>query len=190
MIIKLQNVRLAFPQIFEAKAFQGGDDNTKSFTASFLIDPKTPVGAALTKEIEAGIEEVAKAKWGAKAPAIVAAMKKQDKTCLHDGNSKADYDGFADMMYVSTRSKTKPLVLDRDKTPLTIADGKPYGGCFVNTSIELWPQDNGYGKRINASLRGIQFAKDGDAFAGGAPADESEFDDLSDGADAGEEKLV
>jgi hypothetical protein len=82
-------------------------------------------------------------------------------------------------MYVSAASKTRPLVLDSNKTPLTDEDGKPYGGCYVNASIEIWAQDNQFGKRINAQLRGIQFVKDGDAFGGGgSPASADEFEEL------------
>jgi len=66
---------------------------------------------------------------------------------------------------------------------LTEKDGRPYGGCYVNVSLDIWVQDPKgekakNGKRINATLRGIQFMADGDAFAGGAPADPEEFDDL------------
>jgi hypothetical protein len=71
-------------------------------------------------------------------------------------------------------------VIDRDKTPLTSADGRPYAGCFVNASVELWAQDNNFGKRINASLRGVQFFKDGDAFSGGGAASDDEFDSVED----------
>ena len=49
----------------------------------------------------------------------------------------------------------------------------------MNASIELWAQDNSFGKRVNASLRGVQFLKDGDAFAGGGAASDDEFDDLA-----------
>ena len=59
---------------------------------------------------------------------------------------------------------------------------------YVNGSIELWCQDNAYGKRINATLRGVQFLKDGEAFAGGGSASADEFDDL--GVDDEEEALV
>ncbi|MDQ9777799.1 DUF2815 family protein, partial [Acinetobacter baumannii] len=53
---------------------------------------------------------------------------------------------------------------------------------------ELWCQDNNYGKRINASLRGVQFLKDGEAFAGGGIASEDDFEDLS-AADEAEDPL-
>lgn len=179
MKIKLSNVRLAFPTLFEAKTVNG--EGKPAFSASFLLDPADPQVSELNK----AIESVARDKWGAKADAILKQMRAQDKVCLHDGDLKSNYDGFPGNLYVSSRSAARPLVIDTDKTPLAESDGKPYAGCYVNASIELWPQDNNYGKRINASLRGVQFLRDGDAFAGGAPASADEFDDISAGADAG-----
>ena len=84
---------------------------------------------------------------------------------------------------MSARSKTKIMVADRDKSPLSAQDGKPYAGCYVDASIELWAQDNNFGKRVNATLRWVQFRRDGDAFAGSAPATDDELDDLSDADD-------
>lgn len=178
MKVKLTNVRLAFPVLFEAKTVNG--EGKPAFSASFLLDPADPQVKALNQ----AIEQVAKDKWGAKAEAILKQMRAQDKVALHDGDLKANYDGFPGNLYVSARSATWPLVIDKDKSPLTEQDGKPYAGCFVNASIELWPQDNNYGKRVNASLRGVQFFRDGDAFAGGGAASEDEFDDISSGATA------
>lgn len=178
MKIKLTNVRLAFPQLFEAKTVNG--EGKPAFSAAFLIDPADPQ----VKAIHAAIEQVAKDKWGAKADAMLKQMRGTDKVALHDGDLKSAYDGFPGNLYISARSATRPLVINTDKTPLIEADGKPYAGCYVNASVELWAQDNNYGKRINASLGGIQFAKDGDAFAGGGAASEDEFDDISAGADA------
>lgn len=82
-------------------------------------------------------------------------------------------------MYVSARNALRPLVVDVNKAPLTAEDGKPYAGCYVNASIELWTQDNNYGKRVNATLRGVQFYKDGESFAGGGVASDDDFDDLT-----------
>ncbi|MNP74169.1 hypothetical protein D3C76_1710040 [compost metagenome] len=51
--------------------------------------------------------------------------------------------------------------------------------------VDIWAQDNSYGKRINAQLQGIQFVKDGEAFSGGGTsADASDFEEIADGADA------
>jgi hypothetical protein len=71
------------------------------------------------------------------------------------------------------------LVIDVNKSPLTEEDGKPYAGCFVNASIELWVQDNNYGKRINATLAGVQFYRDGEHFGGGSIADTDDFEDMT-----------
>ena len=178
MKIKLTSVRLAFPALFEAKTVNG--EGKPAFSASFLIAPTD----AQVKAINAAIDQVAKDKWGAKAEAVLKQMRAGDKVCLHDGDLKEQYEGFAGNLYISSRSPTRPLVINGDKSPLTEADGKPYAGCYVNASIELWAQDNNYGKRVNASLRGVQFVKDGDAFAGGGSASDDEFDDIASGADA------
>ena len=174
MKIQLKNVRLAFPTLFEAKAVNG--EGKPAFSASFLIKPDDGQVDAINK----AIDSVAKEKWGAKAEAVLKQMRAQDKTALHDGDIKSDYDGYAGHYYISARSSVRPLVIDADKSPLIEADGKPYGGCYVNASVEFWAQDNQYGKRINAKLRGVQFVRDGDAFGGGGGgASADEFDDVS-----------
>lgn len=178
MKIRIQNVRLAFPNLFEATTVAG--EGKPAFSASFMIDPNDPQ----VKDINAAIEQVAKDKWGAKAEAQLKAMRAADKTALHDGNLKAQYAGFENMLYISARNAVRPTTLNRDKSPVTEADGVIYAGCYVNAVLELWAQDNNYGKRINASLSGVQFNRDGDAFAGGQVASEDDFDDLGDGADA------
>lgn len=180
MKLKLENVRLAFPALFEPKTVNG--EGKPAFSAALLIDPVDPQ----VKALNAAIESVAKDKWGAKAEAILKTMRATDKVALHDGDLKSAYDGFPGNLYVSARAYTRPLVIDKDKSPLAEQDGKPYAGCYVNASIELWAQDNNYGKRVNASLRGIQFFRDGDAFAGGGAASEEEFDEISEGATAGD----
>ncbi len=174
MKIKLENVRLAFPALFEAKTVNG--EGEPAFSASFLLSPKHPA----VQTLQDAFEVVGKDKWGAKWPAVKKEIQAKDRFALHDGDTKADYAGFAGQMFVSARNKTRPLVIDRDKSPLTSADGRPYAGCYVHASIELWAQDNNYGKRINASLRGVQFFKDGDAFAGGGAASDDEFDSVDD----------
>ncbi len=50
----------------------------------------------------------------------------------------------------------------------------------MNVNIDLWCQANNFGKRINATLVGVQFAADGDAFSGAAPASPDDFDSVED----------
>jgi hypothetical protein len=180
MKIKLQNVRLAFPNLFKAQTVNG--EGEPAYGASFLLEPTDPQIAAINK----AIDQTAKEKWGAKADAILKQMRAGDKVCLHDGDTKSQYAGFEGMMFVASRSKTRPMVIDRNRTPVEEGDDKcPYAGCYVNVSLELWAQDNNYGKRVNAQLGGVQFVRDGDAFAGGgSAADVDDFDDLGEGAEA------
>lgn len=182
MKIHLNNVRGAFLNaLFEAQTV--GGEGEPAYGGTWLLEPDHPAIA----ELEDAFEKVAKEKWGAKAPAVLKELRAKDRLALHDGDTKSDYDGFPGNMFVTTRSKVRPTVIDRDRSPLTAADGRPYSGCYCNVIIELWAQDNQYGKRINAQLKGVQFLRDGDAFGGGTPpADADEFADLSDGSDAGD----
>jgi hypothetical protein len=173
MKVKLNNVRLSFPSLFEAKTVNG--EGKPAFSAVFLLDPKDPQ----VKAVNAAIEAVAREKWGVKAEANLKALRAADKTCLHNGDLKSNYSGFEGMLYISARNALRPLVIDVNKSPLAEEDGKPYAGCFVNASIELWVQDNNYGKRINATLAGVQFYKDGESFGGGSIADADDFDDVT-----------
>jgi hypothetical protein len=179
MKIRLQNVRLAFPALFQPQTVASGEGDP-AYSATFILPPDH----AQIREIKAAIKELAKQKWAAKADQTLGLLEKQDKTALHDGDLKSNYDGFAGQLYISARTKTRPTVVDRNRSPLTAADGRPYGGCYVNAVVELWAQDNQYGKRINASLGGVQFAKDGESFGGGGNVVEADdFDDLSVNAD-------
>lgn len=172
--VTLSNVRLSFPHLFTPQS--GTDGGEPKYNATFIVDPNSPSAAALAK----AVEQVAKEKWADKAAGVMAQLRKGDKVCYRESekcNQSGDvYAGFEGMHWVSASDKTRPTVIDRDKSPLTSADGKPYGGCYVNAIIEVWAQDNAYGKRVNASLKGVQFVKHGDAFSGGAPASADDFD--------------
>lgn len=184
MKLTLANVRLAFPQLWEPSSFGEGKP---AYGAAFIFPPNHPAKKALDE----ACKEVAKEKWGAKWEPIYKAIEKADKLCIHDGDTKAQYDGYEGNFFVNARNAARPSVKDVDgKTPLVQDDGKPYAGCYVYAYIELYAQDNQYGKRINATLRGVQFFKDGDAFAGSTPAGDDEFEDLAAGADGGDENLL
>lgn len=183
--VMLRNVRLAFPHLFEPQASQDGGKAKYNCTMIFAPDSEN------VAKINAAIEAAAEGKWGKKAEAILRTLRKKDRVCLHDGDDKAQYDGFEGMVYVSASTDVRPTVIDTDKSPLTPADGRPYSGCYANVSLDIWAQDNNYGQRVNAQLRGVQFYKDGEAFGAGRPADVDEFEDVSgedDDAPWGEEE--
>lgn len=185
MEVKLKRVRLAFPALFAPKAIAGNATSEPRFSAAFVIEP----GSANAKALKEACVAVAKEKWKDKAKAIYDELEKKDRIAYKEGPLTKDgvvYDGFEGMHVVNASNKARPTVVNRDRSPLTEKDGLPYAGSYVNAILDIWAQDNQYGKRINCSLSGVQFAEDGDAFGGGRPASADAFDDLGDGSDAGE----
>ena len=167
MKIKLNNVRLSFPSIWRKSVYNG--EETK-FEATFLIDKKTQ--GDKVKEIEAAIATMIKEN-------LKGAKLGDDKKCLKDGDD-FEYAGYAGHMSIKASSTQRPLVIDRDKSSLTEEDGRIYAGCRVNATIELWAQNNTYGKRINANLLAVQFYKDDEPFADGQKASIDDFDAFDD----------
>lgn len=183
--VKFGPVRLSFAHLHRAQPAKPRDDGTlgpDKFNCSFLIPKDTPEGKAIAKKISDAIKACGDAKWGVNPPKPAAqkwAMK-PEKKCLRDGDLET-YDGYAGMYYLSASNTRKPALKGRNREDLTEAMGRPYSGCYVNGIVRIWAQDSKeYGRRINASLEGVQFVKDGEAF-GAAPLADDAFDNLGDG---------
>lgn len=185
MKLTLKNVRLAFPHIFAPKIQT--DEKTgkvsKTYKAAYPIEP----GSKNHTIIKEAMQTAAKEKWKDKAPAIFKKLKEDRKVCFEERAPSNDegevYGGFEDMFVLNSSrnaSRRPPTVVDRDRTPLTEEDGKPYGGCYVNAIIDIWAYEGPYGKRVSCELLGVQFVKDGEAFGGGAAASADDFDELED----------
>lgn len=176
----IRDARLAFPDLFEAVQYQG--QGPFSYRCTFLLPKDSPSA----KQIDEAIQQVAKEKWGAKVqqilPGILAAS---NKCCWIDGNLKS-YNGFAgNWALTATRAQDAgaPVVVDRGKNPLSQQSGKIYSGCWVNGTVEIFAQDNSFGKGIRAGLVNVQWVKDGESFGGAAPASADGLDDLGDDYD-------
>lgn len=172
----LRDVRIAFTDTAKGGIWTPGGDGKKAYSCTLLLSPDdTTQVSNLINAITIEAQE----KWKEKAPAILASLWATDKVCMHNGDLKAQFDGFSGMYAISARSYTMPLIIGRRREILTKETGRPYSGCYVIGHIEIWAQDDkDYGKRVNAGLKGIQYVRDGDAFAAGAPSDPSAFDDL------------
>ena len=188
MLIRLTNARLAFPNLYEARSFQG--EGAAAYGAAFILEKGYGVflvdKVAKTKKaitIDEAINLAAVDKWEKKAPVILKDLNSKDRTCLHDGDSKGEYEGFPGNKYISARSTAKVTVVDRDTTVLSKDSGKPDAGCYVNADLEIWGLDNQFGKRICATLKGVQYVKDGEAFSGSAPSSPGDFDSVEEETD-------
>jgi hypothetical protein len=176
----LKKVRLSHPTLFHAKEFKAGDGKPR-WSASFIVEP----GSANDKIIRDAISAEAKTTWGDKAAQQLKTMQGQsNKMAYLDGETKGkpEYEGRWVLSTHRAASQSRPLIIDRDKSPLTSDDGKPYGGCYVNAQVSIYCQA-GENAGVRASFSVIQFVEDGDAF-GAAPPSADGFDDLGAGADA------
>lgn len=177
-VIKLLDVRLSYPSLFAPTAMKNNDGSSgkSQFQATFLLDKKKHAG--VIKQLEAEIQRVALDKFGKKVP-----LK---HVCLHDGSEKEDKEGYGDdIMFVIAKSETRPPVVDRDMTPLVKDDGKPYAGCYVNATISLFAYSHPTGgKGVSASLRAVQFLRDGESFGAGPVNAEDEFEAVTDDVDS------
>jgi hypothetical protein len=171
--VMLTKVRLAFPVLNEPEQFQG--QGNFRYSATLIMDP----GSLNHKDCIAAMRAAAVAKWGeAKADTAVKGLTAGLKVALYNGDLKESYDGFAGNMIVGAHSQANnpPRLLDADgRTELPRNTGRIYAGCYVNASVEFWGQDNQYGKRLNAQIRGVQFHSDGDSFGAGSAASADEF---------------
>lgn len=184
MKIVIKNARLSFPNLFKASSYEGSEPK---FSAALILDRKE--NAADIKAIENAIAEQVKEHFKGNTKALKG-------TCLRDGAEKVDPDGEfkdgygPDVVFVSASNRNRPQVVDRNKSPLTAEDGKPYAGCYVNAVITLWAQNNNFGKRVNANLLAVQFAKDGEPFGDSKVNVDEVFDDLAEDDPSGDSSLL
>lgn len=159
--IKVARTRLSFPSLFRTAKF--GEEDTGKYEATFILDKVKH--AKEIEQIKTAMQEMIK-EGKAKIPS--------DKLCLKDGDESGRPE-FEGAYTLKASTKKRPVVIGKDRAPLTEEDNVMYAGCYVNAIFSLWRQDNQFGKRINAQLDGLQFAAEGEAF-GDAGITADEFD--------------
>ena len=186
MELKLKNVRISFPALATPQALGDGEP---AYGAKFIIDPKSP----LVKQLDDAIAAVAKDQWKDKADSVLKMLNEDKKVCFTKSEYRSKktglpYEGFEGTFYLNTRNaKVQPTVVDRfgkqveDKGEI---ERLIYSGCYTHVSLDIWAQDNKWGRRINCTLRGVMFANDGENFGGGGSvASASEFAAFADEAE-------
>jgi hypothetical protein len=170
--VMLKNVRLGFPALFQPRGFGNETDPEKmTYGCICMIDKESDIGkaniAAMTEAMKVAYNE----QWPTGGPKL-----QPDKLCMKDGDD-TDVETNHGHKLVSARNKRRPMVVDRDKTPLQESDGKIYGGMYANVLVRCWAQDSSWGKRINCSLEAVQFVEHGEPF-GAPPVSPDVFPDL------------
>lgn len=175
-VLKLTG-RISYPQVFKAVNLDKTDPNKEpKFSAVIVLDKiKDKAQIELVRKT---CKDILAIHFGSEAK-----VPKGVKLCLRDGIEKEDVDGYGpEVMFVSASNKKRPVVVGRDARPVVDADNVIYPGCRVNMTLTLWVQDNSFGKKVNANLRGVQFVADDEEFGdGGGNIDaETEFEALPD----------
>lgn len=182
--IKIRRARAQYPNVFVAKNFEG--EGRERYSITLILPKDHPDLAALTKYQK----QVAQEKFGSKTAAVYKEMQASNRLAIHDGDTKAAKPGFADNLFINAGvyedddavagglpvyDKFKDAATGKAKK-LTAADGRIYAGCYVNAVINLWAQDNQWGRRINAKLLSVQFADDGEKLSFGATSDADDYE--------------
>ena len=171
-IVTLNNVRISFPSLFTPKPGMNG--GAPRYQAAFIIDPDSDEHTLLTEAMnEAALLKYAKNPD--EAEAIVARLH-QDNKCAYKLRALSDkngqpYSGFEGMFGLNASNKSRIPVVDAQMTPVDEASGLLFAGCWVNTVVQMWPNPEQYGRRINCELQALQVVKSGEALGGSAPVE-------------------
>lgn len=180
-VIKLPKVRLGFPHLKDPSTPKDGDGDPK-FRACFILDPDDSTHKKVIKSIKKEAKRLIEEAFEGRR------VKLKEIDCFGDGNDKISektgeiYDGFEDMFFVQANNRRRPKCILRNKDEIEQADIDKilYPGCYVYATVNLWIQDNKFGKAVRCSLRGVQFYADGEEFGSGTANIDKEFDDFDD----------
>lgn len=181
--VYLKGVRLSYPHLFERQ--KANEDAEPKFSASFLIDPSTKVGKENIAKIEAAM---AAAREQAKFSDKV--KFKPGRLCFFDGDENTNDEGevkagYEGMMVIKASNKEVVRLLTRKKKTVEKDSSPFYGGCEVEAMLGLFGTTKGGSPGVFASLDGVRFWEDGEAFGNSGVSDDAWDDDDDD--DEGED---
>lgn len=104
--------------------------------------------------------EVATAKWGPKAKAL---LENQKYPLIKDGDKKVDDDGKVDPIYkgmfvISAKTDRKPGIVDASRQPV-FTDDDCYSGCMIRVSGNVFAYDYQGNKGLSFGLNNVQVLK-------------------------------
>lgn len=171
--VKLTNVRLSYPHLFEAYAFNEGQD--PKYSASFIIskDDKKTLNV-IWEAIGNVYEEEANGRFRGK-------KKNQVRFPLRDGDTdKPDNEEYKNSYFINANSFRKPQVVDRyldpkTRKPVELTEEEVYPGCYVTVTLNFYPYSVSGNTGIAAGLGNVQKYSDGERLDGTTSASQ-DFD--------------
>lgn len=173
MEITIKNATLSYPHLFTASAYMPSQD--AKYSASFLLDENDNQIAKINEAMLAAVEE----KWPGKGKKMLESFDTRNKAVKLGSKARPDDEVYEGKVVIATSNKSRPLVVNRDRSLLTADDGVIYAGCKVNAKIRFYAYDN-VSKGVSASLLGVQFVADDKPLGGSTVAKADDFEDLSD----------
>lgn len=177
--VLLKNVTLAYAALWQATDYD--NDGNYKYRATFLVEPNSEND----KAIRSAMNKAAAEAWKDDAVVTLRSVS-NDKTtmCYRNGDTKKNerYHGYQFLSATRAEKDGRPGVcgLGGPKDRLTEKDGKPYPGCLVNASVDIWGQ-KGKNEGMRCTVLGIQYVADGVPFSG-SPASVDDFEPLGEGS--------
>ena len=180
--IMLKGVVMSFPALADPQSFGEGEP---AYGAKFPIK----IDGAHQKLLEEAMLAEAKEAWKDKAQSVLDMLIEDGKVAFvkkvyRSKKTGEAYQGFEGSHYLSARNaKTQPTVFNQYGEEIAAKgdiERQAFSGAVVNASVEIWAQDNKWGRRVNCSLRGVMLTGEGENFGGGSsPASADEFGGLA-----------
>jgi len=165
-MIKINNVRLSYPFIFQKGSYEGKEND--KYTVSLVLDKSDPGHIEAKKIIDDRVNQLFRENK------VSRSSFKDDKFCIKESPEE-----FENSWLIKCGNRKRITIIDRDKTPLAEEDNRIYAGCYANVVIEMYYYDKQYGKFILSNIYGVQFSKDGECLEGGTPVNAiDDFEDL------------
>lgn len=156
--VRLENVIICYPHLFEKHAPPGTDPSAARYGAEFLLDPQSNVDDC--QRVEAAFEQVARAAGkGDQMQFLKSPLQSGDelnRNALAKGRqARPELEG---MRVVRANDRNyAPAVVNARLQPISEANkDQLFGGCIVNAFIDLFWSSNPTNPGVYAGLRGVQ----------------------------------
>ncbi|HSW00039.1 MAG TPA: DUF2815 family protein [Sedimentisphaerales bacterium] len=145
--------RLSFPDLFQPKAFEGGEPK---YGCVMLFHKSTDLS-----KLKAAANAVALARWPDPKTRPV-----NLRSPFRDGDTeRPDTDGYQDVIFVTAKSKTRPGVVDANVVPITEDSGDIYAGCWCKATVTFYAYDKAGNRGVACSLQNVQKLRDDEGFS-------------------------
>lgn len=165
-------VIISYPHVIEPRIEENGD---KKYSVCILIPKSDEETIACIRQAIRAASEAGKDKFGGKVPAA-------PKTPLRDGDEalasgERSGEEFAGHYFLNASSTKRPMVLNRERQPITDPE-EVYGGCKGFITLNFFAYSANGNRGIGAGLNGLLKSRDGERL-GGAGASIADFADIN-----------